>query len=90
MVGVSIRDRIRQWLLGDVTERITRLNEDMLALSVDAPSLTMFRAMEQKQAERHKELLQALDFRNQARISIPVYTDFESSQALALEEFKEK
>ena len=88
---MTFRDRIRKYLgITEAKEQITRLNEDLLAISLDVPSLTMFKAMEQKQAERHKEMMDALAVRGTVHSTTRFVTDYETSQVLALEEFKEK
>jgi len=50
MFAMTFRDRIRAWL--GITQIVTAVT--------DVPSLTMFKAMEMKQAERHDAILAAL------------------------------
>jgi len=61
MFAMTFRDRIRAWLgISDVGELLTRYHDDVTALVSDIPSLTMFKAMESKQAQRHNAILAAL------------------------------
>jgi hypothetical protein len=80
---MTLRDRIRAFLGLPAIEQ----------LLADAPSLTMFKAMEQKQRERHEELLGAV---NKLRMTLqnvhaldapqfaPPVLDWDTVQAMAL------
>lgn len=93
-----MRERLRSWIrdflgLPALESAVSRVDESLLVIATDLPSLTMFKAMEQKQADRHKELLEAVSERKAIQIPerrVPLYTDYEFSQTKALEDFKEK
>jgi hypothetical protein len=95
MFAMTFRDRIRAWLgISDAGERLTRYHDDVTALVSDIPSLTMFKAMEAKQAERHNAVLSALTRIEQRMINehigvqprefAPQDLDWDLVQAIAL------
>jgi hypothetical protein len=58
---MTFRDRIRAWLgISEASDQLSRYHDDVTALVSDIPSLTMFKAMEAKQAERNNVILTAL------------------------------
>ena len=65
---MTLRDRIRAFLgLPAILDSIKRLNEDMIVITLDIPSLAMFKAMGLKQADRHREIMNALEALNYKR-----------------------
>jgi hypothetical protein len=84
MFAMTFRDRIRAWL--GITQIVTAVT--------DVPSLTMFKAMEMKQAERHDAILDALNRIEQRMINEHIgvqpreftepVLDWDTVQAIAL------
>lgn len=93
-----MRNRIREFLgLPAIEDKVQRLREDIHVITLDIPSLAMFKAMEMKQAERHAELLKVLDTQTYRRNIAPAkpspILDWEAQQAAFLsnpDNFKEE
>ena len=85
---MTFRDRIRAWL--GITQIVTAVT--------DVPSLTMFKAMEVKQAERHEAIVSVLNRIEQRMINEHIgaqpreftepILDWDTVQAIALTQLK--
>jgi hypothetical protein len=95
---MTFRDRIRAWLgISEAGDRLTRYHDDVTALVSDMPSLSMFKAMEIRQAERHVAVMNALSSIEKRMINehigaprefAPAILDWDTVQAMALRELE--